>query len=68
VRVVKAFNREGYEAGRYDQQMERAFSATMALTESARHLAADHFMASARWRHPVVRRARGAGRRLSAGA
>src|SRR5258705_7687128 len=32
VRVVKAFNRETYEAGRYDQQMERAFSATMALT------------------------------------
>jgi subfamily B ATP-binding cassette protein MsbA len=32
VRVVKAFNRERYESGRYDQQMERAFSATMALT------------------------------------
>jgi subfamily B ATP-binding cassette protein MsbA len=32
VRVVKAFNRETYEAGRYDQQMGRAFSATMALT------------------------------------
>ncbi len=32
VRVVKAFSREGYEAARYGQQMERAFSATMALT------------------------------------
>ena len=31
-RVVKAFTREGYEADRYGQQMERAFSATMALT------------------------------------
>src|SRR5579859_448281 len=32
VRVVKAFTREGYEADRYGEQMERAFSATMALT------------------------------------
>jgi subfamily B ATP-binding cassette protein MsbA len=32
VRVVKAFTREGYEAERYGKQMERAFSATMALT------------------------------------
>jgi subfamily B ATP-binding cassette protein MsbA len=31
-RVVKAFTREGYEADRYGAQMERAFSATMALT------------------------------------
>ena len=32
VRVVKAFAREGYEAQRYGQQMQRAFGATMALT------------------------------------
>jgi len=31
-RVVKAFTREGYEADRYGQQMEQAFTATMALT------------------------------------
>jgi ATP-binding cassette, subfamily B, bacterial MsbA len=31
-RVVKAFTREGYEADRYGEQMEQAFSATMALT------------------------------------
>jgi subfamily B ATP-binding cassette protein MsbA len=31
-RVVKAFTREGYEAGRYAEQMQRAFTATMALT------------------------------------
>src|SRR5579859_364760 len=31
-RVVKAFTREGYEADRYGEQMEQAFTATMALT------------------------------------
>ncbi len=32
VRVVKAFTREGYEAQRYGEQMERTFDATMVLT------------------------------------
>ncbi len=32
VRVVKAFTREPYEAGRYAAQMEQAFAATMRLT------------------------------------
>ena len=32
VRVVKAFTREPYEAGRYATQMEQAFAATMRLT------------------------------------
>ena len=31
-RVVKAFTREGYEAERYSEQMEQAFSSTMTLT------------------------------------
>jgi subfamily B ATP-binding cassette protein MsbA len=31
VRVVKAFGREGYEAGRYTAQIERAFRVTMSL-------------------------------------
>jgi subfamily B ATP-binding cassette protein MsbA len=32
VRVVKAFNREPYEAGRYGDQIERTFRATMQMT------------------------------------
>jgi ATP-binding cassette, subfamily B, bacterial MsbA len=32
VRVVKAFNREAYETGRYQEQVERTFSATLHMT------------------------------------
>lgn len=32
VRVVKAFNREGYETGRYAEQVERTFKATLQMT------------------------------------
>jgi ATP-binding cassette, subfamily B, bacterial MsbA len=32
VRVVKAFNREGYEAGRYQEQVEKTFQATLRMT------------------------------------
>jgi subfamily B ATP-binding cassette protein MsbA len=32
MRVVKAFNREGYETGRYQDQVERTFQATLRMT------------------------------------
>jgi subfamily B ATP-binding cassette protein MsbA len=32
MRVVKAFNREGYETGRYQEQVERTFAATLRMT------------------------------------